>query len=1084
MRPIKLTISAFGPYAAEQTFELDKLGTNGLYLITGDTGAGKTTIFDAIAFALYGEASGQNRDPGMLRSKYAAPETPTFVELTFEYRGKQYTVKRNPAYERPAKRGSGMKTEAANAELILPGGATPITQSRKVNEKIQEILGVNHEQFAQIAMIAQGDFLKLLLASTDERREIFSRIFKTGRFDELQSRLKKDAAELSSQYNGVSGQITQHIQNVRVAEDSPLAVQWEQVRQRNDTEAAIAMIEQIIAADTHTQARLTEQIATLDKALTDLNHQLEQCKQIEGWRQELAQQQKKLAELKAALDVLKTQEQAANAKMPEAAALGEQITTVKNQLPQYDELEKSNRELSRKKQELAVLVGTHKEKSDKYEAAKASLSDNKKEREGLSSAGEQLAQLEAKLNTLTERQKALAALKQTQKDYLTAKKELESAQKSSDELEKTRNAATAELDKLKAEFAALDKCETALAELRHQQETLQSKQKALETLDKVQNDYAKSSKKLEATRKDYISKKAAADNAKSSYDRLNGLFLDGQAGVLAQRLSDCMPCPVCGSTAHPQPAVLMTEVPTEDELKAVQAESEKAQSAAQQASQKAGELNSALEEKQRQLAENAQAIFGDFEFEKLGTLVAAAMESSADKSKELQLLISDAEKRVKQHDELDKQIKSKNSDFDTLTDKVQGAKQKAAACEATLKAKGEEYAAKAEQLLGQTEASHIADAAASDEVTVNTRIREASTAIEIEKARKARKAVLDEKIPKDEQACETMQQELARQGESITAQTTEINALESQLAQIKEKLPFENRTAAEKQIDALTKNKTTIEETAAATSKKVKDKELEISTAEGEKSSLEKQLTSAPEIDKADVEKKQSDAAAAKTVCSKHKQEAATNTSINTSCLESIRASSEALIAVEKKLKMVRLLSQTANGDLSGKEKILLETFVQMNYFDRIIARANKRFRVMSGGQYDLERRKSALNNRSQSGLDLDVIDHYNGTRRAVNTLSGGESFMASLSLALGLSDEVEASAGGIKLDTMFVDEGFGSLDEEALQQAITALQDLTEGGQRLVGIISHVSELKQRIHPQIIVTKEKSGGSRAKIEM
>lgn len=201
----------------------------------------------------------------------------------------------------------------------------------------------------------------------------------------------------------------------------------------------------------------------------------------------------------------------------------------------------------------------------------------------------------------------------------------------------------------------------------------------------------------------------------------------------------------------------------------------------------------------------------------------------------------------------------------------------------------------------------------------------------------------------------------------------------------------------------------------------------------------------------------------------------------NQKALLNIEQKSKDIIVLEQKWALVKALSNTANGNISGKEKIMLETYVQMAYFERILQRANVRFMVMSEGQYELARSVVAGNNRSQSGLELDVIDHYNGTRRSVKTLSGGEAFKASLSLALGLSDEVQSRAGGIRLDTMFVDEGFGSLDEESLEQAIKALAGLTEGN-KLVGIISHVGELKERIDRQIIVTKEKAGGSRAEI--
>lgn len=244
---------------------------------------------------------------------------------------------------------------------------------------------------------------------------------------------------------------------------------------------------------------------------------------------------------------------------------------------------------------------------------------------------------------------------------------------------------------------------------------------------------------------------------------------------------------------------------------------------------------------------------------------------------------------------------------------------------------------------------------------------------------------------------------------------------------------------------------------------------------------LTAQLKDAEEIDVDTEKKRQTELTTEKADLTKAITVISSRLDRNGEALKNIRKGSGRLTEVETKWTWVKALSNTANGNIGGKEKIMLETYVQMTYFDRILARANTRFMIMSGGQYELKRRIEAENNRSQSGLELDVIDHYNGTERSVKTLSGGESFKASLSLALGLSDEIQSSAGGIRLDTMFVDEGFGSLDDESLQQAMRALYGLTEGN-RLVGIISHVSELKEKIDKQIVVTKEKSGGSRAEI--
>ncbi|NLA88209.1 MAG: SMC family ATPase [Clostridiales bacterium] len=232
MRPITLTMSAFGPYAEKTVLELYKLGTQGIYLITGDTGAGKTTIFDAITFALYGEASGENREASMLRSKYATPETPTFVELVFEYAGKRYTIKRNPEYERPVKRGEGTTTQKADAELTMPDGQV-ITKAKDVTNTVKEIIGIDRSQFTQIAMIAQGDFLKLLLAPTEERKKIFRQIFRTELYQVLQDKLKEESAALSRQREALCSRIRQYIDDIVCKDDDVLSIELEKAKSRN-----------------------------------------------------------------------------------------------------------------------------------------------------------------------------------------------------------------------------------------------------------------------------------------------------------------------------------------------------------------------------------------------------------------------------------------------------------------------------------------------------------------------------------------------------------------------------------------------------------------------------------------------------------------------------------------------------------------------------------------------------------------------------------------------------------------------------------------------------------------------------------
>ena len=343
-----------------------------------------------------------------------------------------------------------------------------------------------------------------------------------------------------------------------------------------------------------------------------------------------------------------------------------------------------------------------------------------------------------------------------------------------------------------------------------------------------------------------------------------------------------------------------------------------------------------------------------------------------------------------------------------------------------------------------------------------------------------RKNLLDELIPKKEKELSATEEKLTIAKEQAASSAASIQSLTEQIAELKEKLIFENKSAAMVQRNSLDAERKAMQSALEAAEKNYLACKDELTGLSASAQELKKQLTESAEIDIQAQQEEKDALSLQKAAVLKEQKAVHTRIASNTSCRKNIRSTSAELSQLEEKQKWLRALSDTANGTIKGKEKIMLETYIQTTYFDRIVARANVRLMKMTGGQYDLKRRKTADTMRGQTGLELDVIDHYNGTERSVKTLSGGESFKASLALALGLSDEVQMSTS-IQLDTLFVDEGFGSLDPESLNQAYNTLAGLTEGN-RLVGIISHVAELKERIDKQILVTKEKSGGSKATI--
>lgn len=772
MRPLELTLSAFGSYAGEETIDFTRLGTKGLYLITGDTGAGKTTIFDAIVFALYGEASGDARGAEMLRSKYAAADTPTFVRMKFTCHDAVYHITRNPEYRRPAKKGNGYTNHKADAEFICPDGRV-VAKNREVTKAVTELLGLDKNQFTQIAMIAQGDFLRLLYAKTEERSKIFRDIFHTKAYQTIQERLKAEAGVLRQDYEALEKSIDQYLEGVLCKEED-FAARMDTVRQNRKAipagEIAVLLQERILVEE--------EELARLQKQLDTYEKELERLHQLIG---------------------------------------------------REEERKKWKRELEEAERQIALLRPSLQEMREQYDKKRQSFQEFEKER----------ARLEK--------------LYQDSLEILEKKEERE--------------------------------------QLRLQIENLRKDAEASE----------------EAYQKAALSYRKKKDDC----DEMEKRYLDEQAGILAGRLEEGTPCPVCGSISHPMPAEPKEGAPTREEVDKAKRAVEKANADVNRASKDAGSVKGRLNSEQ----ERYQAMLAaEKEEGKEAVLLRFAGKEEAEK--ELREKEEEGLRLQKEHADAEKRYRNKEKEYER--------------CQNT-------------------------------------------------------KETLEKQL-KERDACNV---------EELTAQ--------------RNVLMEKKQLAAEKQQELYRYIKT------------------------------------------------------------------------NTGIAQAVAKQGKRMEALEEKWNLVGELSGTFNGNVSGKDKIMLETYVQMTYFDRMIRRANTRFMMMSGGQYELRRAAAAQNMKSQSGLELEVIDHYNGTVRSIKTLSGGEAFLASLSMALGLSDEIQSAAGGIALDTMFVDEGFGYLDEEALAQAIRALQGLAEGN-RLVGIISHVGSLKEKIEKQIVVTRKKSGGSAAVI--
>lgn len=917
MRPLKLTMTAIGPYADTQVIDFSRLGASGLYLITGDTGAGKTTIFDAITYALFGDASGPWREPSMLRSRYAGMYAVPGVELVFLYNGEEYTVKRTMDHERPKLRGEGTTTAPGETELVLPDGRLV---KKDVTEKIEEILGVNRSQFSQIAMIAQGDFLKILLADTKDRREHFRKIFRTGAYLAFQEKLKEQTRKVEEERRRGNSNLQVYMKGIACPENDPLEIDAQKARQGEMlTEQAKDLVSRILEKD----GKLLEDIQGEEKQLGDrigeLNRLIGKAEERRKAAAGLEADRKELAERLPLRETLAKALEEQEARVPETEKLAAEAAGLEAELQEYDDLDRQRkqytetaREQERKKAAIAALEG-------KCESLREDVKRLKEEQKQLQEAGKDSASL--------------------------AQKE-----------ERTRRE------------------ESDLKELRQFLRELKAKEA----------DYR-------AAQEAYAQLKQKTDEARERAAALRRQFNDEQAGILAEKLAEGEPCPVCGSTQHPRPAVKAENAPDEATVKA-------AEDAAQAAQEKENAASGKARERKGQ---------------------ADAARDSAEAQAEKCLGSWDAEKTP---GELEKRLEETGKILEGI---------------------------RAEK--------------------------------EAEAKRNARLAELDRLIPQKEEEQEKAVADLngARQawGEENGRQELRQKAIEEKAG----KLKYPDRAAAEAakaalvgKISGLKKALKNAQDAKKACDDAVNELRGRIAQAEAFLQEAEVPDPEAKTAERDELQGRLDDAG-------RRREAVALRISTNRDIRDNIDKVAGELAGLDRKWQWMTALSDTANGTLNGKKHVTFETWIQMTFFDRILRRANVHLMQMSGGLYELVRRENPEKNVGQIGLELDVTDYTNNTVRSVRSLSGGESFIASLSLALGLSEEIQMSAGGIRLDTLFVDEGFGSLDEDTLQQAMRALNSLSENN-RLIGIISHVSELRRAIDRQIVVTKTRTGGSKAEI--
>lgn len=994
-------MSAFGSYADKTVIDFSKIA-NGLFLITGDTGAGKTTIFDAITYALYGQTSGGKRDGNMMRSQYASEECETYVEFRFLYRNEIYTIRRNPEYLRVGKRKNADGTlkyvkESPKVELIMPDGMVFTGKKKETDMKIAEIMGMDAEQFTQIAMIAQGDFLKLLHAESKERRKIFSRIFRTRYYYQIQESLKKQATELHDKLQTGIEDYRKEMERAELPEDGEMLRQWKTLKSMEipSYEESQELLKQAITIFKEQETEKEKDYNTKKVKLDQLNGEIQKAgiinRLLEAFEQANGEKQ-----------MLKNQKE----QMEEKQKAIQRIALAQKLLPYVEAVnysDKAKSDVIKRLQMTGQQIEVQKNSIKKKETEKISLQKEFEEKEPLLT--EQIVKLGATFDR-----------------YQIVEELAEKLKRTKNELEKAKN----DSDRIKEE----------------QKEVLLQKQKLIWTCLTIKQKTQKDAEEKVIYHQNRLNELGQKyQEATRMYETKYQIFFKEQAGILAQTLEEGEACPVCGSKIHPEKATLSFEAVTQQEVekaKSVRNQCEKERDNEGDSYQKA--INVYLKEK----AALNEAVFKytGIELKEEDDAVDIVSERMGNPDRTWIVKGKDPETQLNE-------LLNRERDFEKYLEQIKETIQKLSEEYARILA---EYETRIEGLFYQTRD-------------------------EAQKKLSSLEAQLQD-IRKRNESCQMQYQqmmtELERLKEKQKAEQERLEQCENQLITERNKLTESLEVygfAKEELVQWLEKGKElkVLEEAVAVYERKVQEnegrlKELKDQTLGMEYTDLT-QLNEEKNLVEQDLNQIQ-----------KQKLMLYASLKKNKEVREHLKKIYAAREDMQKKYEILSNLNRTANGNLSGTVKMDFETYVQRQYFKRIIYAANRRLIKMTNGEFILQCREiKNLGNQGQAGLDLDVYHMLTDSVRDVKTLSGGESFMASLSMALGLADIVQNASGGIKIDTMFVDEGFGSLDDVAREQAIKVLSELA-GTDRLVGIISHVNELKEQIESKIIVTKSEKG--------
>ena len=1033
MRPIKLTISAFGPYASKQVIDFEELKGRNIFVISGKTGAGKTTIFDAISYALYGEASGESRETDSLRSHFADDNTETYVELEFELRGEKYTVNRVPKQKKKKARGEGYTEKSADATLTLPDGKV-ITKVKNVTDKIIEILGITREQFKQIVMLAQGEFKKLLLADSVEREGIFRKIFNTYDFEKIQAELKDKAANLSKNRTKSKHEMEINLKNIKGEHDIV-------IDEYVDFPLVIEKLKDLLERDNNIYKTLNEegkevdnklQVKNQEKAIIETNNNLLKEKEIIT---------KALEELLSKEDEYKNK-----AKTIIDGKNAKEVKYIE------DKLIETTKKLTKREEDYNLsLKNIDSLKLKQEEANKLLQIEESKEcdREKLSVEINNLNKLEEKIIELDSLNNKVMHLKQSAENsklqIINNKKETEELKKSKEEKElQLKDIATLETKKVELE-----------SDIKAKNKTLDEVRELFKVIRSFQNTYIEHNNKA----KEYKEFEVEYKKVKENYEKMDDLYKKEQAGILASKLQENEPCPVCGSTNHPNKATIKEnlKIPTKEELKVAKENLDKLEKENLEKINNLTTLNSNkttyLEQVNNHLSMLSATLNIDKTFnsetaqvvKNLGT----ELKSVIDKLKDELLKVID---KISLKEKIEKEL---NLITTTINEREQSLI-KLEECEKNYTTELTQNITKIDEYKKEIPEN------ITDLKTLNNLIEVKTKELNISKEKLAKLRLENENLAKKLEGENSISKEINKSIEELKLeiannQTNFNEAIKEQgFDNIED---YENAKLKISMVESLEKEVENYNSELKLTKAKREDivnktKDIvfmDITTIDEEIKSIQE--------NKKELEGKLRDLHSI--------------IDNNKTVLKNVENLNIEFKEIEEEYKVVGELADLANGKKAPY--ISFERYILASYFEDIIEAANIRLEKMTGDRFSLIRKTSKSKGAGQKGLELEIYDNYTDSSRDVSSLSGGESFKASLSLALGLSDIVQSNAGGVSLDTMFVDEGFGTLDPQSLDNAIDSLLELQRGG-RLVGIISHVEELKERIDAKLEVTSTSKG--------